>query len=118
MGWIENPHGEVLLVRQTAGRKLWALPGGKVNAEETLVAGLRREIAEEAGLTVTFESQVALFDRPLRKNLAFLFRVIPAPGEPFITRPHEISALKFSRNLPRNSTPSLRHFWHLLRGKA
>lgn len=118
MGWIENPHGEVLLVRQTTGRKLWALPGGKINAEETLVAGLRREITEETALTVAFESQVGLLDRPARLSLAFLFRVIPAPGEPAITRPHEISAHQFTRTLPRNSTPSLRHFWHLLRGKS
>ncbi len=117
MGWIENPHGEVLLVRQTSGRKLWALPGGKVNATETLVAGLRREIKEETDLAVEFESQIDLFDRPARQNLTFLFRVIPGPGAPAITRPQEISAFKFTRKLPGNSTPSLRHFWHLLRGK-
>lgn len=117
MGWIENAHGEVLLVRQTAGRKLWALPGGKINADETLVAGLRREIAEETGLAVTFESQVALFDRPLRQNLTFAFRVMVGNGEPTIPRPHEISAFQYTRALPRNSTPALRHFWTLFRGK-
>ncbi len=27
MAWIENDEGDVLLVRQTAGQKLWTLPG-------------------------------------------------------------------------------------------
>ncbi len=117
MGWIENAHGEILLVRQTAGRKHWALPGGKINVDETLVAGLHREIAEETGLTVAFESQVALFDRPAKQNLTFVFRVTVEPGEPTIPRPHEISAFQYTRKLPGNATPALRHFWKLFRGK-
>ncbi len=118
MGWIENLEGEVLLVRQTSGRKLWALPGGKVESGETVLAGLHREIAEEAGLTVTAASHVAVLDRPARQSLAFLYRVTTGPETPTIPRPEEISAIQRTRKLPANATPSLRHFWHLLRGKV
>lgn len=118
MAWIENAQGEVLLVRQTSGRALWALPGGKVEPGESVLTGLHREIAEETGLGVRSAAQVTMFDRPERQNLAFLYRVIPAPGEPTIPRPQEISAFKYTRALPRDATPSLRHFWRLLRGKA
>jgi ADP-ribose pyrophosphatase YjhB (NUDIX family) len=117
MAWIENSHGEVLLVRQTSGRQTWALPGGRVEANETVLAGLHREIAEETGLGIAAASQITLFDRPERQNLAFLYRVLPAPGDPSIPRPQEISAFRYTRTLPRNATPSLRHFWRLLRGK-
>ncbi len=116
MGWIENRHGEVLLVRQTSGRKLWALPGGKVETNETVLAGLHREIAEEAGLTITAAAQIMMFDRPERQNLTFLYRVTPNPGTPSIPRPQEISAFKFTRVLPREATISLRHFWRRMRG--
>lgn len=36
MAWIENDEGDVLLVQQTAGQKLWTLPGGKVKRNESL----------------------------------------------------------------------------------
>jgi len=52
MAWIENGQGAVLLVRQTAGHKLWTLPGGKVKTNESLESALKREVREETGLSV------------------------------------------------------------------
>jgi 8-oxo-dGTP diphosphatase len=41
----------VLLIRQEkGGRKYWLLPGGGVNAGETLVDAVRRELTEECGI--------------------------------------------------------------------
>lgn len=55
----------ILLVRhEKAGREYWLLPGGGVNAGETLVRALKRELAEELGLDedMPLEGPVALAD--------------------------------------------------------
>jgi 8-oxo-dGTP diphosphatase len=55
----------ILLVRQEKpGREYWLLPGGGVNAGESLVEALRREVVEEVGMDedLVFEGPVAIAD--------------------------------------------------------
>ena len=57
--------GRVLLCRhEKNGREYWLLPGGGVNAGESLVEALRRELDEEVGVgeDTTFEGPVAVVD--------------------------------------------------------
>lgn len=52
---IADPNGHVLLLRRTADDYLgglWELPSGGVDPGESLIEALRREVAEETGLTV------------------------------------------------------------------
>jgi 8-oxo-dGTP diphosphatase len=65
--------GNVLLCRQEKpDREYWLLPGGGVNAGETLLEALRRELREELSIEATaqFEGPVALVDSISPKSLA------------------------------------------------
>lgn len=115
MGWAEDVHGAVLLVKQQRGRKLWTLPGGKVAATEAVEAGLKREIREETGARTLAATQIALFDRPDKRNITFLFRVTLNPFDTLKPKPREIELVEYHANLPRDASPSLKYFWKHLR---
>jgi ADP-ribose pyrophosphatase YjhB (NUDIX family) len=63
---VTDPEGRLLLVLR--GREpsagLWSIPGGKVEAGETLAEAVRREVAEETGLTVEVGAQAGTVERP------------------------------------------------------
>ena len=112
MAWIENDQGSLLLVRQAAGLKLWALPGGKVRRNESLERALKREVREETGLTVKAAVYLQIYDRPKRGAIAILFRVLvqrQAVHMHFATE--EIADLGFFDRLPTKATPSAKFFW-------
>ena len=115
MGWAEDVHGAVLLVKQKRGHQFWTLPGGKVFANESVEAGLKREILEETGAPVLFAMQMALFDRPDKRNVTFLYRVTLPANAKWKPRPREIVLVEYHTKLPRDASPSLKYFWKLLR---
>lgn len=64
--------GRVLLCRQEKpGKEYWLLPGGGVEAGESLIEALRRELREELAIEadVQFEGPVALVDSISPKSL-------------------------------------------------
>lgn len=49
---IIAPGGEALFVRTAKWRGRWGVPGGKIEAGESIAQALAREVAEETGLTL------------------------------------------------------------------
>ena len=109
MALIEDAFGRVLLVKQTAGKRLWTLPGGKVKEGESLSAALRREVSEEVGLKIKRMRLADVYDRPEKLALTILYRVFLEPGE-FKPKRSEIEEVKFQVKLPARATPSAKYF--------
>jgi len=64
-GLLFNDHAQVLLIKRNKApaQGLWSVPGGKLEAGESLAECCRREICEETGLHVDVLSVVAVVER-------------------------------------------------------
>ncbi|UPM42851.1 NUDIX hydrolase [Halocatena salina] len=56
---VYRPTGKLLLVRHE-GVDMWVLPGGQLDGEESFYDAARRELAEEAGIDVTYDGLATL----------------------------------------------------------
>jgi len=64
-GIVFNQHKQVLLIlrNQAPAMGLWSVPGGKLEAGESLRDACRREIKEETGLDTEIKNIVAVVER-------------------------------------------------------
>jgi ADP-ribose pyrophosphatase YjhB (NUDIX family) len=111
MAWVENEFGQVLMVRQAQGNKLWTLPGGKARRNEEVSKALEREVREETGLSIAEMRLAAVYDRVPRNSLAVLFFVKLKVGPFQPERVEEIIEIAFKARLPAKASPSARFFW-------
>jgi ADP-ribose pyrophosphatase YjhB (NUDIX family) len=119
MAWVQDADSRVLLVRQTAGQKLWTLPGGKVRPRESLQEALLREVFEETGLRAQADAWIDMMDRPDRGTIMILYAVKILDEPPVVTNKvnKEISQVRYSAKLPKNASPSATYFWNRFKPK-
>lgn len=85
---VVNGDGKVLLVRSRLRAGAWGLPGGFLKRRESPETALRRELAEELGLTGSYA--VETVDQYLQEHashLEFLYRVHLSDG--FVATPQD-----------------------------
>lgn len=63
----------ILLVRQGTGNKYWTLPGGLVEAGESLEQAVIREVKEETGLLVSVGRLVGVYSKLAEDAVALTF---------------------------------------------
>jgi 8-oxo-dGTP diphosphatase len=66
-GVLFNSHQQVLLIKrnQPPAQGLWSIPGGRLEAGESIVEACRREFYEETNLDIEVEHIVAVVERRL-----------------------------------------------------
>ena len=62
---VYDPQGRILLVERgkPPGEGLWTVPGGRLEASETLAQGVAREVREETGLIVEVGALACVVER-------------------------------------------------------
>ena len=104
------------MVKQVRDKKSWALPGGKVKIGESLRMALKREVFEESGLHISHAAPLDIYDRYSKNNISVLYEAKVKPFKQFnFKNPDEISEVRFSGEVPSNSTPTLKYFFRRIK---
>ena len=83
-GIVVADDGRVLVV-QRRDNGHWEPPGGVLELGETFEQGVRREVAEETGMTVEVERLTGVYKNLNRGVVALVFRCHPLAGAPTAT---------------------------------
>ena len=86
-GVLVNPAGEFLIAQRRAGTHMagaWEFPGGKIDAAETPLQGLVRELDEELGIQVRYARHLLRFSHAYPERLVqlYIWKVLAWKGEP------------------------------------
>src|SRR5215470_4743659 len=86
----------------------WNLPGGGMEAGETVDEALRREVREETGLEVEVGQQVGVYSKPQKQEVVLTFRCRISGGDLHPTEETLESSYFAPAALPRNTLPKHR----------
>ena len=103
---IFNEEGVLLAHRRDID--WWNLPGGGMEAGETVDEALCREVREETGLEVEIDQLVGVYSKPLKQEVVLAFRCRAIGGTPRAT-PESRECRYFAPDaLPPNTLPKHR----------
>ncbi|MCY0879470.1 MAG: NUDIX hydrolase [Firmicutes bacterium] len=79
----KGPPEEMVLVRRRYPPEVgqWTLPGGGVEAGESVVDAVRREVQEETGLAISVDAQLGTWSTPSSETIITFFVAHPVGGE-------------------------------------
>ena len=77
---VVREDGRVLAIRR-ADNGQWQIPGGVLELEETIEAGLAREVREETGLEVKVIGLTGIYKHVGLGVVALVFRCVPDGGQ-------------------------------------
>ena len=77
---VIEAQGKVLLARRS-DIGWWNLPGGGMEAGETVDQALRREVSEEVGLNITIDFLVGVYSKPQKSEVVLTFWCHPEGSE-------------------------------------
>lgn len=83
-GVVVDDAGRVLVIRRTDNGH-WEAPGGVLELNETFEDGVRREIAEETGVTVSVDELSGVYKNVHRGIVALVFRCTALTMTPHAT---------------------------------
>ena len=69
VGIILQDAGGMILLERRRDNGLWSLPGGGIEAGETILQAALREMAEETGLTIRITGFVGVYSDPKDKRI-------------------------------------------------
>lgn len=100
-------HGEVLLAHRN-DIDWWNLPGGGMEAGETVEEAMCREVREETGLEVEVEKVVGVYSKPQKDEVVLVLRCRVLGGT--LTATEESRECRFFQPdaMPRNTLPKHR----------
>ena len=81
----------------------WNLPGGAIDAGETVSEGLLREVREETGLEIEVGQLVGVYSKPLKQEIVLSFRCQVSGGTLGAINDDDIDE---SRYFPINKLPA------------
>ncbi|HNT26396.1 MAG TPA: NUDIX domain-containing protein [Anaerolineales bacterium] len=102
-------HGDaILLAKQRYGRQYWSLPGGVMEAGESVEQAAIREVKEETGLDIQLGRLVGVYSKPGENGLALTFEGRVTGG--VLQADNEIAEVRYFplANLPENIRQHLR----------
>ena len=70
---VFDEQGRVLCVRENYGERLWAMPGGRLEAGEDPISAVEREAMEEAAATIRVRHLVGVYAATHRDDIVLLF---------------------------------------------
>ncbi|MHC8504079.1 NUDIX hydrolase [Pseudonocardia bannensis] len=83
-GVVVDDNGRVLVIKRRDNGH-WEPPGGVLELSESFEAGVRREIAEETGISVEVERLTGVYKNMTRGVVALVFRCRPLSLRPSAT---------------------------------